>query len=216
MLLNILENIVAWDKAATLWINSFHCPASDAFWMFMSGIKVWIPMYVVIAALMIWRLGWKKGLVAIIFTLLAFAVSEQINNLIKHLVERVRPCNDEWMIAGGLHILESSNSWSFPSGHSNNSFTFALCSFMMFKAELTSIVRPDTSFSLRKKRIPAGVRLWVNCYGIFIFSWAFLVALSRIMVAKHYLLDITVGCLIGVALGYIFAVAAYRVMKMIG
>lgn len=214
MILSVIDNIVAWDQAATLWING-HYGALDPFWVFMSGIKVWIPMYVAVAAMLVWRLGWKKGLIAIALTLLAFAMSEQLNNLIKGLVMRVRPCNDADMISAGIHILEQGGGWSFPSGHSNNSFTFAVCTAMLFKAEVMGLGKPDLSASLRRKRISAGVRRWVNCYGVFIISWATLVAISRVMVARHYLLDVTVGGLIGIILGLVFSRYAWRIFAKV-
>lgn len=215
MTLSIIDFVVAWDKAATLWMNAHTSPAMDPFWMFMSGIKVWIPMYVAVAALLIWRLGWKKGLIAVAAALLAFALSEQVNNFIKFLVERVRPCNDPDMIAAGIRVLEEGGGWSFPSGHSNNSFTFAVCTALLFKAEIMGLGRVDTSSSLRRKRISRGVRRFVNCYGIFIISWAVLVAISRVMVARHFLLDVTVGGLIGVCLGVVFSRIAWIIFSKV-
>lgn len=210
-----LDAIIAWDQAATLWLNSHFTPAGDAFWVFMSGIKVWIPMYVAVAAILIWRLGWKKGLVAIACIFLAFFLSERVNNLIKYLVERVRPCNDEGMIAAGLHILEQGGGWSFPSGHANNSFTFAIASALCMRIEMLGFGKKDTSASLRKKRVPAGVRRWPYIYGVFIVTWAVLVGISRIMVARHFLLDVVVGSLIGILLGIIFGQLAIFICKKV-
>lgn len=178
------------DQRASLWINSLHCGWTDPFWVFMSGINVWIPMYALIAALLLWRLGWKKGLIAIACIVACFVASEQINNLIKHLVMRVRPCNHEGMIAAGLHILETGGGWSFPSGHSNNSFAFAVSSLLCLKID--------------------GRRTWKG-YSAFILCWASLVAISRIMVARHFLGDILVGSLLGAALGLLFGFIATKI-----
>lgn len=168
------------DQRVTLWINSLHADWLDQFWVFMSGIKVWIPMYLLIAALLVWRLGWKRGLVAIAAVLLCFVMSEQVNNLIKHIFMRVRPCNDPRMILSGIHILETGGGYSFPSGHSNNSFAFAVSTLTCLGMDRT--------------------RSW-KAYNIFILSWAALVALSRIMVARHFLGDVLVGSAIGIGLG---------------
>lgn len=199
--MSFLDSLIAWDRAATLAINAIHCPASDSFWTVMSMIKIWYPMYAVIAALLIWRLGWKKGLLAILFVALAIFFSERLNNLIKYMVERVRPCNDEGMIAAGIHILENGGGWSFPSGHSNNCFTFALSTILCFRAEILGIGKPQTGHSLRKRRISREVKTWYAVYAVFITLWASLVAISRIMVARHFLLDIIAGSIIGIALG---------------
>lgn len=197
-----IEQIIAWDQQASLWLNAHGGPLADSFWTFMSMIKVWIPLYVLVAGLLIWRLGWKRGLIAVACIALAFACSEYVNNFIKTVFQRVRPCNDPDMIAAGIHVLEEGGGWSFPSGHSFNSFGFAIASSLCFKAELLGLGRPDTSSSLRRKRLPKGLKLWVNLYSFVIVSWAVLVAISRVMVARHFLLDVCTGSLLGIAMGF--------------
>lgn len=200
----IIGAVEQWDRAATLFINTHLTFPGDSFWMFMSGIKVWIPLYVAVAAMLMWRLGWKRGLIAIAFIALCFFFDERVNNLIKMLVERVRPCNDEGMLAAGIRVLEEGGKWSFPSGHACNSFGFAVSSLICFRAEILGLGKKDTSFSLRKKRIPAGVRRWVALYGIMIILWAVLVGLSRIMVGRHFLLDVVTGSAIGILMGLLW------------
>ena len=56
----MLKELVDWDIAASLYINSFNSPASDAFWLFMSNKWVWAPMYLALAGLLIWKIGWKN------------------------------------------------------------------------------------------------------------------------------------------------------------
>ena len=51
------------DQKVTLVINDMDSPVTDSIWQFFSNIPVWIPMYAVIIAALIWRLGWKKGLI---------------------------------------------------------------------------------------------------------------------------------------------------------
>jgi undecaprenyl-diphosphatase len=46
------------------------------------------------------------------------------------------------------------------------------------------------------------------------FFWAFMVAISRIFVGKHYLGDVIVGILVGSLAGYCFArLASYTIKK---
>ena len=54
-------------------------------------------------------------------------------------------------------------------------------------------------------RIPSGKRLKYNGYATWMFFWATMVAISRIFVGKHYLGDIIVGSLVGIAAGFVFA-----------
>jgi undecaprenyl-diphosphatase len=46
---------------------------------------------------------------------------------------------------------------------------------------------------------------WLKAYGWWMFFWAFMVAISRIFVGKHYLGDVIVGILVGSIAGWLFA-----------
>ncbi|MCQ2136855.1 MAG: hypothetical protein MJY67_08075, partial [Bacteroidales bacterium] len=71
-ILDFATGIEGLDQRISLWINSNYCSFGDMFWTFMSGVKVWFVMYALIAALILWRLGWKRGLIAIACIALAF------------------------------------------------------------------------------------------------------------------------------------------------
>ena len=60
------QEIHRFDQLLTLKVNSWSSPITDPIWQFFSNIPVWIPMYVLIVALIIWRLGWKKGLIVVL------------------------------------------------------------------------------------------------------------------------------------------------------
>ena len=36
------DALVSADKAATLWVNSFHTPFTDSVWLFFSNKWVWV------------------------------------------------------------------------------------------------------------------------------------------------------------------------------
>ena len=107
------QEIHRFDQDLTLKINSWNSNFSDPIWEFLSDIPVWIPMYVLIVAFIIWRLGWKKGLIVVAGALLTFAFCDQSSNFVKEAVARLRPLHDEYMIANGLHVL-AADSVSFP------------------------------------------------------------------------------------------------------
>ena len=52
------------DQDITLTMNSWNSDITDSIWIFFSDIPVWIPLYILIAGFAIWRLGWKKGCLA--------------------------------------------------------------------------------------------------------------------------------------------------------
>ncbi|MBP5397430.1 MAG: phosphatase PAP2 family protein [Bacteroidales bacterium] len=188
----MIEKIVAWDRSATLVLNSLHSPATDAFWSFMSDKWVWAPLYAAFIALLIWKLGWKRGLVMIAATILCVTCIDQLCNLVKWSVGRLRPCCDPEMIERGLHVLEPhhpAHPYGFFSGHASNAMGFAVCMILAFRPwknahpEMTKIYRTGS---------------------IILIVWALLVGISRIFVAKHFLGDITVGFVIGALLAWLW------------
>jgi undecaprenyl-diphosphatase len=191
------NKIHQFDQGVSLEINSWDSPFTDAIWQFFSSVPAWIPMYVLIAALLIWKLGWKKGLIVLVAAGLTFGFCDQFSNLIKDLVGRVRPLNDAFMIEGGLNVLEKgSSSFSFFSAHAANAFGLATFTFTAMK----SILMPA-----RRKCTCKETPLWLKIYAIWMFIWAPLVAISRVFVGKHYLGDVLVGALVGGLAGYAFA-----------
>ena len=190
------------DQLLTLEINSWHSFITDPIWAFFSDKFVWAPMYAAIIALLIWKLGWKRGLMVLAGALLTFAFCDQFSNLIKHAVGRIRPLHDEFMIAQGLHVLERGGGYSFFSAHSANSFGLAFSTFVGMKRCLC-VSRTSTEVS--DTALHAEMPKWLKAYGWWMFFWAFMVAVSRIFVGKHYLGDVIVGILVGSLAGWLFA-----------
>lgn len=187
------------DQQLTLTINGWHSSFTDPIWAFFSDKIVWIPMYAAIVALLIWKLGWKKGLIVIAAAGLTFGFCDQFSNIVKYAVARIRPVNDEFMLASGLHVLERGGGYSFFSAHAANAFGLACSTFYGLRSG------SDTKPS------------WLKYYGGWMFFWAFMVAVSRIFVGKHYLGDVIVGsvtgCLAGIAFGYLADCLIRRLTK---
>lgn len=185
------------DQEVTLTINSWNSTLTDPIWQFFSDKFVWAPMYVAIIALIVWKLGWKKSLFVVGAIALAFGVGDQISNLVKHAVERIRPVNDGIMQFQGLHILETGGGYSFYSAHAANSFALAFASYIGLKKGLECTQKPK----------------WLKIYGGWMFFWAFMVSISRVFVGKHYLGDVLVGIIAGCIIGIFFGWAAGKLMK---
>lgn len=189
------------DQLLTLEINSWDSFITDPVWQFFSDKLVWAPMYAAIIALLVWKLGWKRGLIVLAGALLTFGFCDQISNIVKHAVGRIRPLHDEFMLANGLNVLENGGGYSFFSAHAANSFGLALNTFVGMKRCLSN------GGSMMPK--------WLKVYGTWMFFWATMVAVSRIFVGKHYLGDIVVGIIIGSLAGYAFArLSAYIAGKI--
>ena len=185
----MLDRLIGIDQEITLWINGFHAAWSDPVWMFFSDVRIWFPMYGVILGMMLYRLGWKKGLVVILSCILTVVLADQISYHIKEGLDRLRPYYTTEMLERGLHWpLNRSSYFGFFSGHASNAFGFAMCSWLGFR--------------LNDKKLRYRV------YGCCIFAWAALVALSRVMMAAHYFGDVFVGTLFGMAVGLFCAALA--------
>ena len=183
------------DQQLTLAINSWNSAVTDPIWAFLSMKLVWVPLYVAILALIIWKLGWKKGGILVLGTVLTIVFCDQFANLIKFSVARIRPLHDDFMVSNGLNILELGGGYSFFSAHAANSFGLAACTWFGLKNCLKD--SPD----------PVNAKI-VKWYGWFMFTWASLVAISRIFVGKHYLGDVIVGTIAGLAFGCSLGIAA--------
>lgn len=189
------------DQLLTLEINSWDSFITDPVWQFFSDKLVWAPMYAAIIALLVWKLGWKRGLIVLAGALLTFGFCDQVSNIVKHAVGRIRPLHDEFMLANGLNVLENGGGYSFFSAHAANSFGLALSTFVGMKRCLSN------GSSMMPK--------WLKAYGTWMFFWAAMVAVSRIFVGKHYLGDVVVGIIIGSLAGYAFArLSAYIAGKI--
>lgn len=190
----MLDRLIGIDQDITLWINGFHSAWSDSVWMFFSDVRIWFPAYGIIMAMMIYRLGWKKGLIVLLSCILTVVLTDQISYHIKEGVDRLRPYYTTEMLQRGLHWpLNRSSFFGFFSGHASNTFGFAICSFLGFRLNNRTC----------RYRI----------YGLGVFIWAFLVALSRVMMAAHYFGDVTVGMLFGLSVGLLMAGIAHAVIR---
>ena len=181
------------DQIVTLAVNSLHTAVTDNLMMFLSKKELWFPMYAIMVFFVFHRLGFKKGLIVLVSVGLTIAACDQTSNLIKYAVGRLRPCYNQDMLMGGLHVLEGRSSlFGFFSAHSANAFGLAAVTIWGFKNDR---------------------RFKYNKYTTFILIWALLVAVSRMFVGKHYFGDILVGGIIGVAYGCLFGFLAKLVIQ---
>ena len=180
--LTVIEYLHRLDQDITLFINNLSNPATDQFWMFMSDKTVWIPAYILCAYFLFRRLSWKKALLVIVSAGIAFALCDQLSNIVKHAVDRLRPSYDHRMVKEGITVLERRGGfYGFFSAHAANAFALVMCLIIGF--------RNDRGHSYRIFTVSA-------------LLWATLVAASRIFVGKHYFGDVLVGTIVGLIIGY--------------
>jgi undecaprenyl-diphosphatase len=173
----MLEQIKVWDRELFVWLNGLGVADYDAFWVFITKIESWIPLFALFFFLLIRFSGWKKGLIQVGLVVLTFSVTLILTELTKEFVGRLRPNNAEHL-AGIIRILQQPHGFSFFSGHASSSFAITTFVFL----------------SLRK---------W-NKWILLAYLWPVLFVLSRIYVGVHYPSDILVGALVGVLMAYLF------------
>jgi membrane-associated phospholipid phosphatase len=101
--------------------------------------------------------------------------------LLKHNIERLRPCNDpDMLMQVRLLLKKCAGGYSFISNHAANHFGMATFFFLTFR-----------------KIIPRFA--WIG------FAWAALVAYSQVYVGVHYPLDVISGALLGLVIGNLTA-----------
>lgn len=189
----MIDTLHRLDQDLTLAINSLHFTGGDYFWQLMSWKESWYPLYALVLVMLFRRLGWKKALIVLASLILTVVACDQMANLVKDNVARLRPCYDSRMLAGGLYVLERRASYyGFFSGHAANAFGFAMCSVMGFRNDRTTRYRG---------------------YSWFIYIWASLIGISRIFAGKHYLGDVLVGTLMGLLIGFVMGWLARRAIK---
>lgn len=163
------------DQHLFLLINSSNSPFWDKVMHALSGVLIWVPLY--LSILIYLGIKYKrKFLIILIFIILAATLSDQFSVLIKNLVQRLRPCHEP-ALAGLVHLVnnECGGMFSFVSSHATNSFDVALL-----------------SLSFIKKR-------W---YTISIVIWAMVIGYSRVYLGVHYPGDVFCGSILGALIGW--------------
>ena len=187
---HFLETLSALDNDITLSVNAWSSPLSDALWRTMSDKEIWFPLYALIAALLLLKLGWRRGLVALLAVALTVLLCDQVSGLVKDWADRLRPCHDQGMLDRGLRVLERRGSlYGFFSAHSANAFGIAVTSLMFLKL--------------------SGRGALVRVYSGLICIWALMVSVSRVFVGKHFFGDVVVG----IFAGYLIGLAVWRILR---
>ena len=177
----MIESLIETDHSVFLAINGIHSNLLDHIMIFFSHRWVWTPLYAFVIYLLYRKLGWKKTLIAVVAVILTFTLCDQISVFIKNWVQRPRP-EHEPLLEGMVKLLESKGGqYGFVSSHAANVFGFAV-----------------TTAAILKNKTQPSISL---IYTPLIYTWAALVSFSRIVVGKHYPLDIICGAILGILIG---------------
>jgi undecaprenyl-diphosphatase len=182
------------DQQLLLWINQgWSSTPLDYFFIWLSSRAGF--SFPLLAGFLIWW-GYRHGRDGLKFwglLILVIALGDQLGGLLKDLLAQHRPCYDiASLVRRPGHDPGSACGDSLtgmPSNHALN--FFAVAAFL--------------GLALRSVRLGAAM-----------FGVAFLVALSRVYLAKHYPSQVLVGGAVGVAWGVLCAVAARQWLPVVG
>lgn len=176
----VLNRLATWDHQLFRWINQEHTSQ----WMDVASLWVresthWIPLYVVLLGLALWKFK-SKGLIWFVFGILAVTLSDLIGNYgFKHVFERLRPCNDPALLRSGLRLLveRCGSGYSFVSNHAANHMSLAIFFWVTLHHRIG----------------------WWGWLGV---AWAGSIAYAQVYVGLHFPFDILAGALLGASIGW--------------
>lgn len=173
----MLEKLINLDKHFFVILNNLGSKPFDAFWLLLTKQFNWIPFFLILLVILYKKIGPKNTLIALLSIAALITFTNEITDIIKFSVQRIRPCNDEELV-GLIRIVKNSETFSFFSGHAANS-----TAAMMF------------------------VYLILRCYykySYLIFLYPLIFAYSRIYLGLHFPLDIISGYIFGSMTGILF------------
>lgn len=182
-----MEEFIAKDQQLLLFLNGLGNKSFDPFWILMSDKLVWIPLYIIFLYLLYKNYKLRNFIFILIFIGIGIAISDQLCNIFKNDVLRLRPCHNP-VLQAKMRLVTCGGQYGFYSSHASN---------MFFLATFLSAL-------LGKK---------YKFFTVLIFIWAIVISYSRIYLGVHFPFDVLYGNLIGFLLGGLFSVLAKRTIK---
>lgn len=186
-----------------LMMNSCHTSTQDFFFKYYSMLAE-LPLY--LFALL--PLFWKRAEMTFLF-----AASEIMGGcivqILKHLFRYDRPVtvfeNFPDMVLPLVQGVEMRHSNSFPSGHTSTFFIFFTCCAIILAYEVIQ----------RNKELSRKTLCLVQLSTLGMLFLAALGAYSRVYLSQHFMWDITIGSLIGIATPFlVFHFGKDKILKL--
>lgn len=188
-----LEVLKSFDEELFLFLNGLHADWLDTPMYVLTHAWAWLPVF----AWMAWKL-WQRGgtprnfFILLLGVGLTVAASDLTSyRLLKKQIKRYRPTH-HLVIGKQVHTVTDFKGqeyrgglYGFVSSHATNFFGIASYIFIVL---------------YRKRRYS-----WL-------FLWAAFISYTRLYLGVHYPADLLAGGLLGVALGWIFASFAQRLL----
>ncbi|MCW3804722.1 phosphatase PAP2 family protein [Plebeiibacterium marinum] len=180
-----MDKLIEFDSGLLQLLNYYHTDFWDnAFWM-ISSTLIWIPLYLMLIYGII-RSQKGQSWITILSVIALVVLCDQISTeVFKHGVQRFRPTHDP-LLKDFVKIVNGyrGGKYGFVSSHATNTMGLAVFTSLLFRNK---------------------------AYSFFIFTWALVIAYSRVYLGVHYPGDVLGGMLLGSILGY----AVYKLYTII-
>ena len=187
----MLERELQWERNLFFFLNGSDSPLWDSFFYFYSYKWTWIPFYLCLLFVVIYRKNrtefrndWKEMLGVIVCVIIVITLCDQIaSGICKPLFQRFRPTHHpDFQDLVKTVFDKRGGKYGFISGHAANTFGLATLMALLFRNRLFTFT---------------------------LFLFAALTAYSRIYLGLHFVSDVVVGALVGILLGY----AVYKLYR---
>jgi undecaprenyl-diphosphatase len=173
----MLDYLIHLDKKLFIFLNNLGSKPFDEIWLLITKQINWIPFFLILLFILYKKLGTKKLGIAILILAALITFTNEITDVIKFSVQRIRPCNDD-TLAGLIRVVKDSDTFSYFSGHASNSTASMMFVFLILRKHYK--------------------------YSYLIFLYPLIFAYSRIYLGLHFPLDIISGFVFGSFTGILF------------
>ena len=174
-----MELLIHLDYSLFEWIHhGWQTSWLDAIMPHWREKTTWIPMYLILATLLIYRYRLKGFFYLLVLGATVGIADFTSSEIIKKNVQRPRPCREIALGEPTRDLIHCGGGFSFTSSHATNHFAVASFLFLGWG------------------------RLWKRWRWLLIL-WAGSIALGQVYVGVHYPLDILAGSLLGTSLGFL-------------
>jgi undecaprenyl-diphosphatase len=173
----MLDYLIHLDKKLFIYLNNLGATPFDAIWLLITKQINWTPFFLILLFILYKKLGTKKLGIAILIVATLIAFTNEITDVIKFSVQRIRPCNDDALV-GLIRVVKDSDTFSYFSGHAANSTAAMMFVFLILRKHYK--------------------------YSYLLFLYPLIFAYSRIYLGLHFPLDIISGFVFGSLTGWLF------------
>lgn len=100
----------------------------DKFFSIITDVHSWYIAYLILIGILLTK-GGRKGRIAVLVLIFVILVSDQCGDLVKNLLQRIRPCNS---LDDVRRVIGCAGGFSFPSNHAVNNFAAAFFFYKLY------------------------------------------------------------------------------------